>query len=74
MSTSEIVIAGNPNAGKTSIYNKLTGAAQQVGRSDPRFGPPGDIIDLLKVYDVGCVVELSSGTFIDSASLDRCPE
>ena len=30
MSTSEIVIAGNPNAGKTSIYNKLTGAAQQV--------------------------------------------
>lgn len=36
--------------------------------------PPGDIIDLLKDYDVGCVVELSSGTFIDSASLDRCPE
>lgn len=30
MSENEIVIAGNPNAGKTSIYNKLTGAAQQV--------------------------------------------
>ncbi len=26
----EIVIAGNPNAGKTSVYNCLTGAAQQV--------------------------------------------
>ena len=30
MSTDEIVIAGNPNAGKTSVYNCLTGAAQQV--------------------------------------------
>lgn len=35
--------------------------------------PPGDISDLLKDYDVGCVVELSSGTFIDIASLNRCP-
>lgn len=26
----EIVIAGNPNSGKTSVYNQLTGAAQQV--------------------------------------------
>jgi len=30
MSTGEIVIAGNPNAGKTSVYNRLTGAVQQV--------------------------------------------
>ncbi len=30
MSTDEIVIAGNPNAGKTSVYNRLTGASQQV--------------------------------------------
>ncbi len=30
MTTGEIVIAGNPNAGKTSVYNQLTGAAQQV--------------------------------------------
>lgn len=30
MESGEIVIAGNPNAGKTSIYNRLTGAAQQV--------------------------------------------
>ncbi len=26
-----IVIAGNPNAGKTSLFNRLTGASQQVG-------------------------------------------
>lgn len=26
----QIIIAGNPNAGKTCIYNKLTGSAQQV--------------------------------------------
>lgn len=30
MEPGEIVIAGNPNAGKTSVYNRLTGAAQQV--------------------------------------------
>ncbi|HQN00722.1 MAG TPA: FeoB small GTPase domain-containing protein, partial [Candidatus Hydrogenedentes bacterium] len=30
MNTGEIVIAGNPNAGKTSVYNRLTGAVQQV--------------------------------------------
>lgn len=30
MQPGEIVIAGNPNAGKTSVYNRLTGAAQQV--------------------------------------------
>lgn len=30
MEFGEIVIAGNPNAGKTSVYNRLTGAAQQV--------------------------------------------
>ncbi len=30
MNTGEIIIAGNPNAGKTSIYNRLTGAVQQV--------------------------------------------
>ena len=35
--------------------------------------PPGDISDLLKENDVGCVVELASGTFIDIASLNRCP-
>lgn len=35
--------------------------------------PPGDISDLLKKYHVGCVVELSSGTFIDITSLNRCP-
>ncbi|HPV38949.1 MAG TPA: FeoB small GTPase domain-containing protein, partial [Candidatus Hydrogenedentes bacterium] len=26
-----IAIAGNPNAGKTSLFNHLTGAAQSVG-------------------------------------------
>ncbi|MGI6137758.1 MAG: ferrous iron transport protein B [Candidatus Hydrogenedentales bacterium] len=30
MKLGEIVIAGNPNAGKTCVYNRLTGAAQQV--------------------------------------------
>lgn len=30
MSTA-IALAGNPNAGKTTLFNELTGARQQVG-------------------------------------------
>lgn len=38
----------------------------------PRY-PPSDILELLEEHDVGCVVELGSGTFVDLTSLERCP-
>jgi ferrous iron transport protein B len=30
-STLSIALAGNPNAGKTTLFNRLTGARQHVG-------------------------------------------
>ncbi|NLN92234.1 MAG: ferrous iron transport protein B [Candidatus Hydrogenedens sp.] len=40
MSSGKIVIAGNPNAGKTCLYNALTGSAQQVSNY------PGVTVDI----------------------------
>lgn len=35
--------------------------------------PANDMVELLEAHDVGCVVELASGTFVDLTSLERCP-
>jgi hypothetical protein len=35
--------------------------------------PAIDLIELLEIYDVGCVVETSAGAFVDLTNLQRCP-
>lgn len=35
--------------------------------------PAADLVELLELYDVGCVVETAAGSFIDMTSLNRCP-
>ena len=58
-----IALAGNPNTGKSSIFNKLTGAKQHVGnwpgktveRVDGRFAHDGDefnLVDLPGTYSL----------------------
>ena len=50
-----IALAGNPNTGKSSIFNMLTGAKQHVGnwpgktveRVDGRYTHDGDVFDLV---------------------------
>ncbi|GEM_PF-3882618 len=35
--------------------------------------PGKDLVELLEAHGVGCVIELSSGTFVDLTGLHRCP-
>jgi len=50
-----VALAGNPNTGKSSIFNMLTGAKQHVGnwpgktveRVDGRYTHDGDVFDLV---------------------------
>jgi hypothetical protein len=35
--------------------------------------PAADLVELLELYDVGCVVETTPENFIDMTALDRCP-
>ena len=64
-----IALAGNPNAGKTSLFNSLTGLRQKVANYpgvtieskvgswllDERL-PPAQLIDLPGLYSPGCRV------------------
>jgi ferrous iron transport protein B len=58
-----VALAGNPNSGKTSIFNQLTGANQHVGnyagvtveRRSGRYkwnGTPVDVLDLPGAYSL----------------------
>jgi ferrous iron transport protein B len=65
-----ILLAGQPNAGKTSVFNALTGASQRVGNwpgvtverkeGQCRFGPPGTV-----------VIDIPGTYSLESASLDE---
>ncbi|MFM8857409.1 MAG: hypothetical protein ACKOI2_09445 [Actinomycetota bacterium] len=35
--------------------------------------PPGDMIELLKAFDIGCVVERGPDVYVDETGLGRCP-
>ncbi|MGB9803720.1 ferrous iron transport protein B [Desulfofundulus sp.] len=63
-----IALAGNPNSGKTSIFNNLTGARQHVGnwpgvtveKKEGRLiyeGVSHRVVDLPGIYSVGAVSE-----------------
>ena len=59
-----IAVVGNPNAGKSALFNKLTGARQKVGnypgvtveRKSGRLalpdGRPAEIVDLPGAYSL----------------------
>ena len=38
MSEATLALAGNPNAGKTTLFNALTGARQHVGNYPGKIG------------------------------------
>ncbi len=64
-----VAVAGNPNVGKTSLFNELTGARYQVGnypgvtverrhgRVSPRFEPskPVQLVDLPGIYSLSAL-------------------
>jgi ferrous iron transport protein B len=63
-----VAVAGNPNSGKTSIFNLLTGSSQQVGnwpgvtveRKEGVARLPGEqarVVDLPGVYSLSAVAE-----------------
>ncbi|MDR0522894.1 MAG: ferrous iron transport protein B [Candidatus Methanoplasma sp.] len=62
MARTRIALAGNPNSGKTTVFNKLTGSSQRVGnwpgvtidRKEGRLkGADGvDIVDLPGIYSL----------------------
>ncbi len=64
MSTKTIALVGNPNCGKTTLFNSLTGTRQKVGnwpgvtveKKTGQFELPGlaaEIVDLPGVYSLG---------------------
>lgn len=68
MQTIEVALAGNPNTGKTCIFNNLTGAKQRVGNwpgvtvekkegETPFQGKTVKIVDLPGTYSLGAYSE-----------------
>lgn len=81
MSASVVALAGNPNTGKTSLFNVLTGSRQKVGnwpgvtveRKEGRLRlPEGDVllVDLPGVYSLGAasVDEQIASEFLQTAA------
>jgi ferrous iron transport protein B len=79
----EVVLAGNPNSGKTTLFNALTGAHQHVGnwpgktveRKEGRFSCDGHAI---RVLDLPGTYSLSAYSLEESLArdsiLDRKPD
>ena len=58
-----IALAGNPNSGKTTMFNKLTGANQRVGnwpgvtidrKTGKIRGTDYELVDLPGIYSLSC--------------------
>ena len=47
-----IALAGNPNCGKTSLFNELTGSKQHVGRTHTMRTPLGLIPEGNDIYTI----------------------
>ncbi|HHN67290.1 MAG TPA: ferrous iron transporter B, partial [Thermopetrobacter sp.] len=71
-----VFLAGNPNSGKTTLFNRLTGARQRTGNwpgvtVERREGVCRDAVGEARVIDLPGVYSLSAGPADDGAALDE---
>lgn len=68
MSNKRVALVGNPNSGKTTLFNEITGSTQHVGnwpgvtveKKEGHYtygGETYDVIDLPGIYSLGAFSE-----------------
>ncbi len=75
-SAPKIALAGNPNSGKTTLFNALTGSRQRVGNwpgvtIDRKYGEYKDEQGLLNIVDLPGVYTLQPAPDANEKSLDE---